>query len=50
MIKNDRWIDWMADQGMIAPFEPKLVNAEQGRELMIGVEKEYGIPRICAPN
>ena len=30
MIKNDAWIDQMARQGMISPFEPHLVREIEG--------------------
>ncbi|MEM9213607.1 MAG: dCTP deaminase [Cyanobacteria bacterium P01_F01_bin.150] len=33
MIKNDKWIAHMADQGMIAPFEPQLVRQVKSSDI-----------------
>jgi dCTP deaminase len=48
-IKSDRWIRRMAAQGMIDPFEPGQVRANNGGKIVSYGTSSYGYDVRCAP-
>ncbi|MFN7667555.1 MAG: dCTP deaminase, partial [Burkholderiales bacterium] len=47
-IKSDRWINRMAAQGMIEPFEPKQVRSVNGQKIVSYGTSSYGYDIRCA--
>ncbi|AFZ83113.1 dCTP deaminase [Candidatus Kinetoplastidibacterium crithidiae] len=47
-IKSDRWIRAAGKEGMICPFEPYLVNENQGRRIVSYGTSSYGYDVRCA--
>jgi dCTP deaminase len=50
MIKNDTWISEMAEKGMIAPFEPKLVRRVNELPVISYGLSSYGYDLRLSPN
>lgn len=50
MIKNDTWISQQAAEGMIAPFEPKLVRRVDGLPVISYGLSSYGYDLRLSPN
>ncbi|MBD2329471.1 dCTP deaminase [Alkalinema sp. FACHB-956] len=50
MIKNDTWIQEMAAEGMIEPFEPQLVRRVEGNPVISYGLSSYGYDLRLSPN
>jgi len=49
-IKSDRWIKKMSEEnGMISPFEPKMIREKEGEKIVSYGTSSYGYDIRCAP-